>query len=101
MWEEDHERSRGLHPVRRSFVVPSPYYMDQIQMNRSLIALIRTGLDWEKVRVETGTYPPQCESLDPCTSAPFLLEAGPQRLTSVTLRGPRFEQRHSWNLRLK
>lgn len=101
MWEEYHELSRGMNPVRRTFVVPSPHYLDHIQMNRSVAALIKTGVEWEKVRIRTGTYPNQCESTDPCTGAPFLLEREPLRLTSLAPRGPRYTETHTWILRGK
>ncbi|HEU4339806.1 MAG TPA: hypothetical protein VFS19_07035 [Planctomycetota bacterium] len=101
MWEEYHELSRGMNPVRRTFVVPSPHYLDHIQMNRSVAALIKTGLEWEKTRIETGSYPIRCDSIDPCTGAPFVVDREPLRLTSLSPRGPRYTETHTWRLRGK
>jgi hypothetical protein len=99
MWSEWHDRSRGRNPVRTVFVIPSCWYLDRVQVNRSLATLLRTGLEWEKARLESGKYPERCEIIDPCTAAPFVMESSPPRITALVPRGLLAQDRHSWTLR--
>jgi len=87
MWSEWHGRSRGWNPVRAVFVIPSWWHLDRVQSNRALSTLLQTGLEWEKMRIETGKYPNRCDTLDPFTGQALLLENDPPRLTSGGAQG--------------
>jgi len=82
MWSDWHGRSRGWNPVRAVFVIPSWWHLDRVQTTRALTTLLKTGLEWEKTRIETGKYPDRCDTLDPFTDQALLLEENPRRLTS-------------------
>jgi len=82
MWSDWHGRSRGWNPVRAVFVIPSWWHLDRVQTTRALTTLLKTGLEWEKTRIETGKYPDRCDTLDPFTGQALLLEENPRRLTS-------------------
>ena len=73
--------------------------VDSIEGRRAKCIVVRTGLEWERILLETGKYPDKCEAIDPFTGKPLLIETSPARLTSV---GPGHPSRaFSWTLRGK
>lgn len=97
----DKKRSDGWNPVRANFV-HSPYYaLEILQDVRARCVVLRTGLEWEQIRLRKGKYPEKCDAIDPLTGNPLLVESGPLRLTSVGGQRPKYldEPPISWVLR--
>ncbi|HKS16912.1 MAG TPA: hypothetical protein VJU16_06340 [Planctomycetota bacterium] len=99
MWREWHARSRGWNPVRAVFVIPHSFYLDRVQISRAASTLIRTGLDWEKARIDTGKYPERCDVIDPLTGEPLVHDAKLGRLTIKGVEGFGSIQPFHWSFR--
>ena len=99
---EQRSRSDAWNPVRTYFQPWTLYLLELLHVTRSSCVLARTGLEWEKIKLRTGTYPSTCEVVDPLTGRPFILEQNPPRLISkggTGLKFPQFREERSWFLR--
>jgi len=74
----------------------------QIEKTRASLLVTRAGLEFEKIRAETGRYPDRCETIDPFTGKPLLFESSPARLSTAGPTTPGEPSRvHTWTLRGK
>lgn len=90
-WKSWRERSHPTAPL--VWHVAPALRLERIQTARARCAMIRLGLEWEKARSKTGSYPKVVDAIDPMTGRPFQLEEGPPRLTGAGLTGRRSEHR--------
>ncbi|HEY3225865.1 MAG TPA: hypothetical protein VGK61_02575 [Planctomycetota bacterium] len=107
MMTSTHEsgHSKVWHPVRRVFIVPRirilPQRLEFIQDYRAASTVLRTGLEWELIRLRTGKYPERCEVIDPISGKPLLLETVPLGLKSEITKRHYPQGPISWVLRGK
>ncbi len=98
--QEMHCQSRFWAPVSRyPCLNRSPSIIDSIEEKRAKCIVVRTGLQWEIMRLEWGKYPEKCEAIDPFSGKPLLIESAPARLTSVGRGHP--SKTISWSLQGK
>ena len=101
------KRSAGWNPVRANFVTSPLLLIEYLQTVRAQCVVLRTGIDWEKIRLKTGIYPDTCAAADPISGAPLRIEKDPPRLSSAPGRqhvigmGWRIGESPAWVLRGK